>query len=90
MPHNHCQQSNYQLLRINVLKSGDKEGNWPSPACPEPSGVTHIHGVTLWANHVTGDLSPTFGRGGGVATLCHPANKDNVNTPKYPLTTESD
>lgn len=87
MLYNHCRQSNYQLLRINVLESSDMEGHFsaspPSPACPEPSGVTHIYGVTLWANHVTGELSPTFGGtgGGGVSTLCHPANKDNVNTP---------
>lgn len=50
-------------------KSSDMEGNFspspPSPACPEPSGVTHIYGVTLWASHVTGELSPTFGREGG-------------------------
>lgn len=47
------------------------EGNFstspPSPACPEPSGVTHIYAVTLWANHVTGEPSPSFGRSGGGA-----------------------
>lgn len=65
-----------QLLHVNWLKSSRAQGGCgttpPSPACPRPSGVARFYGVTSGANHVTGDLSPTFrrargGRGGGAS-----------------------